>query len=125
MREIMFRGKRMDNGEWIYGNLIGTDVIVGDIVEWDSDYFCTEFWWKVDPETVGQYTGFKDETGTEIYEKGRFRHGNDIGTVVFKNGSFWVDWDLPVTWDKNTLLRSFSDEGEFIQDKEVQGHENR
>jgi hypothetical protein len=50
MREIKFRGKRIDNYEWVYGYLIGNDVIVGEIVDWDSDYFNTEFWYKVDPE---------------------------------------------------------------------------
>ena len=60
MREIKYRGKRIDNGEWVHGNLIGTDVIVGDIVDWDDEYFCTEFWYKVDPETVGQYSSYYD-----------------------------------------------------------------
>ncbi|MEK4360827.1 hypothetical protein NYE48_27860 [Paenibacillus sp. FSL M7-1455] len=59
-REIKFRGKSIATGEWVYGNLIGTDVIVGGIVDWDDEYFCTEFWYKVYPETVGQYTGLKD-----------------------------------------------------------------
>ena len=52
MREYKFRGKRIDNGELVYGYLIGNDVIVGNIVEWDDEYFNTEFWMKVDPETV-------------------------------------------------------------------------
>ena len=53
-KEILFRGKRLDNGQFIEGSLIGEDVIVGKIVEFEEDYFNTEFWYKVVPETVGQ-----------------------------------------------------------------------
>ena len=68
MREILFRGKRLDNGKWVEGSLIGEDVIVGKIVEFEEDYFTTEFWYKVDPETVGQYTGIDDREGDKIFE---------------------------------------------------------
>ena len=67
-REILFRGKRLDNGQFIEGSLIGEDVIVGKIVDFEEDYFTTEFWYKVDPETVGQYTGISDKHGIEIFE---------------------------------------------------------
>ncbi len=58
-----YRGKRTDNGEWVMGYLIGHDVIVGDLVEFNDEYFNCEFWCRVHPETVGQmvydnrYTG--------------------------------------------------------------------
>lgn len=60
------RGKHIETGEWIYGYLIGDDAIVGDIVEWHDEYFRTEYWYKVDPATVGQYIGIKD--GSNNYE---------------------------------------------------------
>ena len=67
-REILFRGKRTDNGEWAYGNLIDSDSIVGKIVDFDGEYFIPEFWYKVDPETVGQFTGLTDKNGTKIFD---------------------------------------------------------
>ena len=67
-REILFRGKRTDNGEWVYGNLIDSDSIVGKIVDFDEEYFIPEFWYKVDTETVGQFTGLTDKNGTKIFD---------------------------------------------------------
>lgn len=67
-RQILFRGKRTDNGEWIYGSLIGNDVIVGEIVSFEDDYFITEFWLKVIPDTVTQFTGVTDKNGIKIFE---------------------------------------------------------
>ena len=68
MRKIKCRGKAIDAREWVYGYLIGKDVIVGEIVEWGEEYFNTEFWCRVEPETVGQYTGLKDRCGVKLYE---------------------------------------------------------
>jgi hypothetical protein len=72
----MYRGKRLDNGEWVYGYLIGKDVIVGDIVELCEEYFNCEYWWRVDPETVGQSTEVTDKHRVELYKGDIFHLGD-------------------------------------------------
>ena len=89
-REILFRGKSIETGEWIYGSLIGNDVIVGKIVEFEEDYFCTEFWNKVDPGTVGQLTGVDDVNGKMIFEGDVYNMGDkNIRYIVeFRRAQF-------------------------------------
>lgn len=70
MREIIYRGKRVDNGEWVYGYFVNkvqmdtkTNIVFTPMI------YDKEGWqWEVIPETIGQFIGLLDKNGIKIFE---------------------------------------------------------
>lgn len=100
MRTIKFRGKRVDNGEWVYGHyaVCGSESATpnqsmilsnGGFVSYAGLIF-----YNVISETVGQFTGLLDKDGVEVFEGDIVTDGSNNGTVFYNNdvAQFQVDF---------------------------------
>jgi len=83
VENIKFRGKRKDNGEWVYGDLIHYDNNDIRILEPNQRLRdIEEASYEVIPETVGRYMGKKEEGDEEIYEGDILGEGDEVFAVV-------------------------------------------
>ena len=98
MREILFRGKRVDNGEWVEGNLIYRYDYSGDLVNAFSSIHIKPIGkpeTSALPETVGQFTGMHDKNEKKVFEGDVIKVDCSPVGGAFEDGVYIVKYFLP------------------------------
>lgn len=97
MREIKFRGRRKNSDEWVYGAFLAIPRLCSYIFDVQPDWQATRY--LVDEDTVGQFTGYRDRDGVEIYE-------DDL--IAVKGEKYLVIWDRRIP---GFALRPWNEDG--------------
>ena len=124
MREILFRGKRKDNDEWVeghYGEYYNGNKNVPCISIPSKEAVSGSLCYEVIPETIFEFTGLNDKNGTKIFEgdilKGLYANGN--AEVEMINGS-WVGYagkgwtDIGYVVDRVEVIGNIHDNPELL-----------
>lgn len=107
MREILFRGKQLDNYSWAEGYLfddgftnshrmfIGNIIITDNREYTENQYNVDTYFYEVHPHTIGQFTELYDKNGKRIFEHDIVKISGStpiISLVKYKNGAFEIVW---------------------------------
>lgn len=135
-REILFRGKRVDNGEWVEGfycprpySHFPCEPSIFPIATIDKEWYGIE----VIPETVGQYTGLNDKNGVKIFEGdivtvenpnisddeyGIVKFDNDGAMFIVEFDTFTVDFGNNIDGNQCEIIGNIFDNPELLKGEE-------
>lgn len=132
-REILFRGKRTDNGEWVEGIPINTHIGVFMCFD-ENPHYCSQYGYmeideiaKIIPETLCQYTGLTDKNSQKIWENDIICHdiSGTIGTVKWYKEDYvgWCVNDIIIAeqqftdemWDECEVIGNIFDNPELLE----------